>query len=297
MNIYFPHEIMERLMTDPDKKKIVSYGIGIALFLSLTTFFLDICIFRISSITGIIILSGFAVLLCLFIYMAKMKFSFRELVLPVVIAFGAAVLVLILAAFAGNALIHDMPGTVTYTVSVNGLDRYNGGLATDIIVPLPMINGEQAFSDDELQYRQFGQWKSMLVVTPQGKMIAFQSLDRNLTNIHAQWFRESRKNTMKIDSSKDLLSPRINLTQVNYTRTVSPDVTGGGYVSKVYIEKEMRAFDEKNGTISFNISFFVSEGTTLGFLGKTYNAQVSEEIPAGFRQSVPVAVYIEKITG
>ncbi|AGB03014.1 hypothetical protein Metfor_2000 [Methanoregula formicica SMSP] len=284
-------------MTDPDKKKIVSYGIGIALFLSLTTFFLDICIFRISSITGIIILSGFAVLLCLFIYMAKMKFSFRELVLPVVIAFGAAVLVLILAAFAGNALIHDMPGTVTYTVSVNGLDRYNGGLATDIIVPLPMINGEQAFSDDELQYRQFGQWKSMLVVTPQGKMIAFQSLDRNLTNIHAQWFRESRKNTMKIDSSKDLLSPRINLTQVNYTRTVSPDVTGGGYVSKVYIEKEMRAFDEKNGTISFNISFFVSEGTTLGFLGKTYNAQVSEEIPAGFRQSVPVAVYIEKITG
>jgi len=284
-------------MTDPNKKKDVSYIISIALFLTLALLFLDICIFGISDITGIIILFGCAVLLCLFIYTAKMKFPFGKLVLPVAIASGTAVIVLLLAAFAGNALIHDMPGTVTYTVSVNGLDRYNGGLATDIIVPLPMINGEQAFSDDELQYRQFGQWKSMLVVTPQGKMIAFQSLDRNLTNIHAQWFRESRKNTMKIDSSKDLLSPRINLTQVNYTRTVSPDVTGGGYVSKVYIEKEMRAFDEKNGTISFNISFFVSEGTTLGFLGKTYNAQVSEEIPAGFRQSVPVAVYIEKITG
>lgn len=284
-------------MIDPDKKKIVLYGIGIALFLSLTTFFLGICIFGISDITGIIILSGCAVILCLFIYTARMKFPFRELVLPVAIASGAAVLVLILAVFAGNALIHDMPGTVTYTVSVNGLDRYNGGLATDIIVPIPMINGEQAFSDDELQYRQFGQWKSMLVVTTQGKMIAFQSLDRNLTNIHAQWFRESRKKKMNIDSSKDLLFPRINLTQENYTRAVSPDVSRGGYVSKVYIEKEIRALDENNGTISFNISFFVSEGTTLGFLGKTYNARVSEEIPAGFRQSVPVIVYIEKITG
>ena len=255
------------LMIDPDKKKIVSYGVGIALFLSLTTFFLDICFFGISGITGIIILSVCAVLLYLFIYAARMEFPFRELVLPVAIASGAAVLVLLLAVFAGNALIHDMPGTVTYTVSVNGLDRYNGGLATDIIVPIPMINGEQAFSDNELQYRQFGQWKSMLVVTSQGKMIAFQSLDRNLTNIHAQWFRESQKNKMKIDSSKDFLFPRINLTQENYTRTVSPEVSRGGYVSKVYIEKEMRALDENNGTISFNISFFVSEGTTLGFLG------------------------------
>jgi len=284
-------------MSAPDKRKNVSYIIATVLFLTLALIFLNIYIFGISDITRIIILCGCAVLLCLFIYTARMKFPFGELILPVAIASGAAVIVLLLAAFAGNALIHDMPGTVTYTVSVNGLDRYNGGLATDIIVPLPMINGEQAFSDDDLQYRQFGQWKSMLVVTPQGKMIAFQSLDRNLTNIHAQWFRESRKNKMNIDSSKDLLSPRINLTQENYTRTISPDVTGGGYVSKVYIEKEIRALDENNSTISFNISFFVSEGTTWGFLGKTYNAQVSEEIPAGFRQSVPVTVYIEKITG
>lgn len=284
-------------MIDPDKKKIVSYGIGIALFLLLTTFFLDICFFGISDITGIIILFGCTILLCLFIYTAKMKFPFGELVLPGVIASGAAVLVLIVATFAGNALIHDMPGTVTYTVSVNGLDRYNGGLATDIVVPIPMINGKQAFSDNELQYRQFGQWKSMLVVTSQGKMIAFQSLNRNLTNIHAQWFRESRTNKIKIDSSKDFLSPRINQTLENYTRTVSPDVNRGEYVSKVYIEKEMQALDENNGTIFINISFFVSEGTTLGFPGKTYNAYISEEIPAGFHQSVPVTVYIEKITG
>lgn len=284
-------------MTDPDKKKNVSYIIATALFLTLALLFLDICVFGISDITHIIILCGCAVLLCLFIYTAKMKFPFGGLILPVAIASGVAVIVLLLAAFTGNALIHDMPGTVTYTVSVNGLDRYSGGLATDIIVPLPRVNGEQAFSDDELQYRQFGQWKSMLVVTPQGKMIAFQSLDRNLTNIHAQWFRETRKNKMNIDSSKDLLTPRINLTQENYTRTVSPDVSGGGYISKVYIEKEIQALNENNGTISFNLSFFVSEGTTLGFLGKTYNAQISEEIPAGFRQSVPVAVYIEKITG
>ena len=284
-------------MTETDKKKNVSYIIAIALFLTLALFFLDICIFGISDITGIIILSGCVILLCLFIYAVRMKFPFRDLALPVVVASGAAVVVLILAVFVGTVLIHDMPGTVTYTVSVNGLDRYNGGLATDIIVPIPMINGEQAFSDDELQYRQFGQWKSMLVVTSQGKMIAFQSLDRNLTNIHAQWFRESRKKKMNIDSSKGLLFPRINLTQENYTRTVSPDVSGGGYVSKVYIEKEMRALDGNNGTISFDLSFFVSEGTNWGFMGKTYNARVSEEIPAGFRQSVPVTVYIEKITG
>jgi len=288
---------MEIIMTENEKKKIVLYIIGIALFLSLTTFFLNICFFGISGITGIIILSGCAVLLCLFIYMARMKFPFRELVSPVAIASGAAVVVLIMAVFVGTVLIHDMPGTVTYTISVNGLDRYNGGLATDIIVPIPMINGEQAFSDDELQYRQFGQWKSMLVVTSQGKMIAFQSLERNLTNIHAQWFRESREKKMNINSSMDLLSPRINQTPENYTRTVSPEVSGRGYVSKVYIEKGMRALDENNSTISFDLSFFVSEGSNWGFLGKTYNARVSEQIPAGFRQSVPVTVHIEKITG
>jgi len=284
-------------MTGTDKKKNLSYCIAIALFLLLTLFFLDTCIFGISDITSIIILTGCVILLCLFIYAARMKFPFRDLVRPVVVASGAAIVVLILTVLVGTVLIHDMPGTMTYTVSVNGLDRYTGGLASDIIVPIPMINGEQAFSDEELQYRQFGQWKSMLVVTPQGKMIAFQSLDRNLTNIHAQWFRELRDKKINIDSSMDLLLPRINQTQENYSRIVSPNVSNGGYVSKVYLDTGIRALDENNGTISFDLSFFISEGTNWGFLGKTYNARVSEEIPGGIRQSVPVTVYTEKITG
>jgi len=219
----------------------------------------------------------------------------KELVHPIAVATGAAIVVLLLAVLIGTTLIHDMPATSTYTVSVNGLDRYTGGLATDILVPIPMINGKQAFSDEEMQYRQFGQWKSMLVVTPQGKMIAFQTLDRNLTNIHAQWFRESRTNKTRIDSPVGLLSPKINPAEGNYTRAVHPE--GEDYVSKVYIDEGMKALDVNNGTITFELSFFVSEGTNLGFMGKTYNAKVSEEIPAEVWKTIPVTVHIEKITG
>ena len=56
----------------------------------------------------------------------------------------------------------------------------------------------------------------------------------------------------------------------------------------------------KNRVLSLTLiihRILISKETHGGFLGKTYNTRVSEQIPAWFRQSVPVTVHIEKITG
>jgi hypothetical protein len=283
-------------MGDLKKEKKLSASIGIVLFLTLTILFLGIIVYG-TSVWGSIILFflGAAIVVGLSAYAVRQNNSIKKLFFPIIVATGASIVVLLSAILIGNVLIHEMPATFTYTVSVNGLEEYNGGQATDIIVPVPMVNGNQAFGDDELQYRQFGQWKSMLVVTPQGKMIAFQSLDQNLTNIHAQWFRETRGKKITIEPSSYLLSPKINKTATIISPGLYPGENGDGYVSQVYIDDVIQPLETGNGTIYIDLSFFVSEGTYLGFRGNAFNARVSEEIPQGVKQMIPVDVKIEKV--
>lgn len=284
-------------MSDIKNEKKVLTCIGLGLFLTLAVFFFDIVMFGISGLSYLIFFSGIIIVSGLSLYYFRMNFALPNLIFPFAVAIVGAIVLLVVVIFAGSALIHDMPATFTYTVSINGLDRYNGGLASDILVPMPMINGEQVFSDDELQYRQFGQWKSMLVVTPLGKMIAFQTLDQNLTNIRAQWFRQTKGEKHTIDISSPLLFPKINQTLNNSGLDSGNGWSDFGYTSNVYVENAIQPLDKNNDTISFDLTFSVSEGSYLGFFGNAYRARVSEEVAPGKTRIIPVRVFIEKVTG
>jgi hypothetical protein len=283
-------------MPDIKNEKKLLACIGIGVFLTLPVFFFDIIMFGISGLSYLIIFFGLIIVSGLSLYYFRLNYAPENVIFPVTVAIIGAIVILVVVIFVGNALIHDMPAPFTYTVSINGLDQYNG-LASEIRVPMPMINGEQVFSDDELQCRQFGQWTSIPVVTPLGKMIAFQTPDQNLTDIHAQWFRQTKGEKHTIDISSPLLSPKINPASGNSGLASGNGGSDAGYTSVIYLENVIKPPEENNGTISVDLSLFVSEGSYLGFFGNTYRARVSEEVVPVNAQVIPVQVFIERVTG
>ena len=78
-----------------------------------------------------------------------------------------------------------------YTISVKGLDDYKGLIGDVIIVPLPVRNGKEVFSDKDLQYQKFGNWTSVLVMTKDGKMLGFQTNTGDLSNLQARFYKSS----------------------------------------------------------------------------------------------------------
>jgi len=77
-------------------------------------------------------------------------------------AFLAVLGVLIL----GLAWADVNPATYTYQVTVTGLENYTGGPVTDILVPLPLREGEMIFSEEDLEGQRVGAWKTLFAETP-----------------------------------------------------------------------------------------------------------------------------------
>ena len=126
----------------------------------------------------------------------------------------------IIVIFAGVAYFNDNPGGYGYTINVEGLSNYQPSLITDIIVPLPVRDGHEVFSNEELQYKSFGDWKSVLVMTPYGKMLAFESIGRNLTDLHAEFFKVYPEGTKIENITSESFSPVLPFTASNYTQWV-----------------------------------------------------------------------------
>jgi hypothetical protein len=90
------------------------------------------------------------------------------------------------------------------------LQNYQGGGITTILVPIPMVNGEQEFSDEELQSQSFGRWRSVSVSTQDGKMLALQTEDKNLSDIDAKFFKPEEPGHLGRPIQSVILSPVLN---------------------------------------------------------------------------------------
>jgi hypothetical protein len=193
----------------------------------------------------------------------------------------------------GIGFINNSPGLYKYSVDIQGLENYEPSLITDIIVPLPQRDGVPVFSDDELQYKTFGSWRSMIVVTQYGKMLAFQSVGRNLTDLDAEFYKKYPEGIVIRNITQESLSPVLPLISSTYSLPVDSPYITQEYSTIVYIPESIRPL-HTNDEILINLTLIASEGMQHSLNGMTYTVQVSEKIPSGTYNSTPVVVHILK---
>jgi hypothetical protein len=179
------------------------------------------------------------------------------------------------------AYINNSPGLYKYSVDIEGLDNYQPGLITDIIVPVPVRDGEPVFSDDELQDQTFGNWKTVLVVTHYGKMLAFESVGRNLTDIHAVFYRKYPEGTTIKNIASESLSPVLPASASPYSQPIVVHNPLGNYSTLVSIPDTIRPLHAGNDSLVFTIELIAMEGMQHSHVGSTYQVAIHEKIPPG----------------
>ena len=210
------------------------------------------------------------------------------------IAVSIIILIFIGIAFFGIGYINNSPGLYKYSVDIEGLDNYQPSLITDVIVPIPERNGQPVFSDDELQYQTFGDWKSIIVVTKVGRMLAFQSVSRNLTDIHAVFYKKYPDGTAIRNITAESVSPALPLATSPYTQRISGSAPAKDFSTIVYIPDTIRPLHGGGEPITFNLELFADEGMQHSVQGTVYRVRVSERIPPGVYNSTVVVAQVSE---
>jgi hypothetical protein len=206
---------------------------------------------------------------------------------------GIIVIFIIIWIF-GIGYINNSPGLYKYTVDIEGLNNYQPSLITDIIVPLPVRDGQQVFTDDELQYQKFGNWKTVLVVTKYGKMLAFESVGRNLTDIHAEFYRKYPDGTRIENITNESLSPVLPDSASPYSQLSEESNPSRDYSTIVYIPDTIHPLHTENDVLVFNIELIAAEGMQHSQAGSTWHVAVREKIPAGVYNMTEVLAQVSK---
>ncbi|WP_305066171.1 hypothetical protein [Methanoculleus sp.] len=220
----------------------------------------------------------------------KLKILFLAAAVTVILMFSLTLF--------GVAWINSNPGYYRYTVTIGDLSNYTGEPVTDIIVPMPMRDGELVFSEEELQYRQFGNWKSVIVVTPYGKMLAFQSVGANLTDIHAEFFKNFDPGELRLtDPQNESLSPLMRGGLNASAGWNSSTRDGSGYTSVLFLPEDLVPLNASATDVAVNLELTVSEGTHHSISGDTFRVSILEHVPPDIRGVIPVNVHAARYEG
>jgi hypothetical protein len=190
------------------------------------------------------------------------------------------------------AYINNSPGLYKYSVDIEGLNNYQPGLITDVIVPLPVRDNQQVFADDDLQYQTFGSWKTVLVMTRFGKMLAFESVGRNLTDIHAVFDQKYPYGTKIENITRESLSPVLPYVASPYSQPDKGDNPSRDYSTIVFIPDTIRPLHPATDALTFNLELYAFEGMQHSMDGASYQVTVSERIPAGVVNMTPVVARV-----
>ncbi|WP_428367940.1 hypothetical protein [Methanoregula sp.] len=188
--------------------------------------------------------------------------------------------------------INNNPGYYKYTIDIDGLEQFQTGLVTDIIIPLPVRDSQQVFTDEELQYQSFGNWKSVLVMTPYGKMLAFQSIGRNLTDLHAEFSHKYPDGDRIKNITSDSLSPVLPYTSSPYTQWVYGSGSVQNYSTIIYIPDSLQPRDKVNDKMAVRIELIANGGMQHSVTDTTYRVTIQENIPPVARNMTPVIAQI-----
>ncbi|MFA4878096.1 MAG: hypothetical protein WC586_11855 [Methanoregula sp.] len=218
-----------------------------------------------------------------------MKIADGKILIVGIIAF---IVVISLVWFFGIVYINNSPGVYKYTVDIEGLENYEPSLITDIIVPLPVRGDQPVFSDDELQYRTFGNWKTVLVMTRYGKMLAFESVGRNLTDIHAEFYQKYPEGTWIENITRESFSPVLPLSPSAYTGNTNGNDPAHAYSTIIYIPDTIRPLHPETDSLIFDLKLVASEGMQHSRVGRTYQVAILEKIPPDVNNMTQVVAQV-----
>lgn len=194
-----------------------------------------------------------------------------------------------------ETFVHDQgQGNIKYIVSVTGLEGKNGNYLSDVMVPLPMQNGDYLIPIEEIDNRFFGEWHTVILGFPNSdeKMLAFQHAGVNFTDINAEFSQYLPKGLIVDNENMIYLSPALDDPGI-----IKKD---SGEAVK-YIYKTMVSFPDnlKSESISspdeitFNIVLLVNTGET-GFMTKSidYSFTIDESFSLNSSGFTPVNVTV-----
>lgn len=216
--------------------------------------------------------------------MASKISPFSRDLLKVLKVIFISILLLFVLIVAMNIYIHPghSQGHYSYTVLIQGLSSYKGGLVNDIIVPIPMIEGEQVFSDVRFQNRSFGNWTPLLVMTENGKMLAFQTIGENLTDIEAVFHTGLPQSITKEELSEAFRSPLM-------IDDAGEEESGGNRTTYVILPEYLRPISGNATPISIQLNF--SAHQYFSYSPKVdYRALASRKVPPGTTGIVPLKI-------
>lgn len=288
-------------MREVTKENLISGSMGIVLiltFLIVFTFMLCNQYERaiLSLIFGMIIMVSFII-----IYTKILKYHPKKALISIVV--GIAGCVVFFAVYL--ALLSST--SYEYRITVQGLRNYNYNLGlghyekdgwfdftqqssnvTSIMVPMPMKGRNQIFEDEELQNKSFGGWISTLVETAEGKMLAFQTRDKNLTNIEAIFTKDSHIIDIKDIMHNAVLYPLSDrVTAIDYIIWVYSGKKVQNYTTYIYIDRNIQPVESDNNTITFNLEFTVKDNAVYG-KARNYQVKISESVSKGVKGPIPI---------
>ncbi|MCD1293801.1 hypothetical protein CUJ83_02165 [Methanocella sp. CWC-04] len=167
---------------------------------------------------------------------------------------------------------------IYYEIKISGLDNYTSADGAEILIPLPMKDGIPAVNEEDLKRIETGNWTVSIKDTSTGKMLAFYTNDKDLSDIHAILEETGDARIDRVSVRKDIiLFPYLNGTETAIsTEKYLPgkDIISTDYVTAVYICDELVPYENASGNITIILHFKNNGGRYYSHTGNEYEISV-----------------------
>lgn len=174
-----------------------------------------------------------------------------------------------------EAFFHNQgQGVIEYTVSVTGLEGTDGGSIAEVVVPLPVRNGEPLIPAEKITGRTFGDWNAGIVVLPGSgePALVFHNNGSNVTGINAEFYEYVPEGLVVDNDNRVYLSPVEGVPEdlhmagrFSFVPKTPGDLSDYSYVSSVSLPDLSGSVQDENETVSLDILLKVHTGKT-GFM-------------------------------
>ena len=205
-------------------------------------------------------------------------------------------IIILLSIFISGCGEPSCPPFGLYQIGVTGLDGFRGEGFTEIFVPIPVMEGQPLFADNN-SFTLSGNWSLRTVDTDRGKMYALQTNDIDLTNIDTHLSRELLErphddDVRVITGAKEFPLCPVSSEASLFNKLPDSNTESKSYTSYVYIGKDVKPKGD-NGTIIFDLVLDVTGKSRAGQYSASYHAYIGESIPANVTGWIPVTVKVK----
>jgi len=132
----------------------------------------------------------------------KKSVSMMALVIVMALLIVAGLYCMLILSLVLSGTTNHVPAKYTYTVTIQDLNNCTSDGSVEVLVPIPYVNGQQVFTDDELN-ETCGEWCCAVKMTEAGKMISITSHNRTLYNFGVSYSKLAN-NVIQVNSSKEV---------------------------------------------------------------------------------------------